>query len=61
MDLGINYTKEYEDITLEESIDVVKNPSDEIIKLAKLNVAVLLYICKRVDSIEDTYKRLLEL
>ena len=60
-ELGINYTTEYENITLQEAIDVVKNPSSEIIKLAKLNVAILLYICKRVDSIEDTYKRLLEL
>ena len=57
-EFGINYSKEYENITLEEALEVINNPSEEIMKLVKLNVAVLLYICKRVESIEDAYLKL---
>ena len=56
--LDINYTDEYEKISLEKSIEIINNPSEEIIKLAKLNVAILLYTAKRVDSIEEAYKLL---
>jgi|GEM_PF-219530 len=54
--LKINYDKEYENLTLEEAIDIINNPSKEIMKLAKLNVAILLFVTKRVDSIEKAYE-----
>jgi anthranilate phosphoribosyltransferase len=59
--LGINYTDVYEKITLKEAIDVINNPSEEVLKLAKLNVAVLLFCTKRVDSIELGYEKLMDL
>ncbi|PLY08876.1 MAG: glycosyl transferase [Arcobacter sp.] len=57
-DLNITYTKEYENITLEEAIEVINNTSEEIMKLVKLNVAILLYTTLRVESIEKAYKML---
>lgn len=57
-DFGINYTKEYENITLEECLEVINNPSDEVIKLAKLNIAILLFTTRRVDTIEEAYSML---
>lgn len=57
-DLGIEYKEEYKDITLEEALELIKNPSEELMKLAKLNVAILLFVTKRVESIEEAYKKL---
>ena len=53
--LDINYDKEFENITLDEALEFIKNPSEEVIKLAKLNVAILLFASKRVESIETAY------
>jgi anthranilate phosphoribosyltransferase len=57
-ELGINYTESFEKINLEEAKEVLNNPSKEIIKLAKLNVAILLFTAKRVQSIEEAYEML---
>ena len=58
--LGINYNKKFENLTLEQALDFVKNPDKETIKLARLNVAILLYAAKRVDSINEAYNMLNE-
>lgn len=55
---GINYTKSWERITLEESIEQIKNPSDEFLKLAKLNAAVYIFVCGMEKSIDDAFERL---
>ena len=57
-DFGIIYDKTYEDISLEEALEVVKNPSDEILKLAKFNIALYLVFSNRVDSLDEAWKRL---
>ena len=57
-DYGINYDKTYENITLEEALNVVKNPDEEILKLAKFNIALYLVFSNRVDSLENAWKRL---
>ena len=57
-DFGINYDKEYENITLEEALEVVKNPSEEIIKLAKFNIALYLVFANRVDTLQEAWDRL---
>lgn len=57
-DFGINYSKEFENISLEESLNIVKNPDDEIIKLAKFNVALYLLFAKRVSSLDEAWQRL---
>ena len=55
---GINYTKSWDAITLEESIKQVQNPSDEFMKLAKLNAAVYLFISQRASSIDEAWEML---
>ena len=57
-DFGITYDKKYENITLEEALQLVKNPSEEILKLAKFNIALYLVFANRVESLEDAWKRL---
>lgn len=57
-DFGITYDKTYENISLEEALQIVENPSDEILKLAKFNIALYLVFAKRVDTLEDAWKRL---
>ncbi|XOB62757.1 glycosyl transferase [Campylobacterota bacterium DY0563] len=57
-DLGINYTDTYENITLEENLSIINNPSAELMKIVKLNVAVLLFSANRVESIEKAYEML---
>ena len=57
-DFGINYSREFENISLEESLNIVKNPDDEIVKLAKFNVALYLLFAKRVSSLDEAWQRL---
>lgn len=57
-DFDINYTEKYENITLEENLKILENPSAELMKLVKLNVAIILFTAKRVESIEKAYEML---
>lgn len=55
-DFGINYQKSWEKITMQESLAQIENPSDELVKLAKLNAAVMLYIYSdSFESIEEVF------
>ncbi len=56
--LGIDYEKSWENITLEESLSALLNPSEEFIKLAKFNAAVYLVIYGKEASIEEAYEKL---
>lgn len=55
---GINYTKSWEKITLDESIEQLNNPSDEFLKLARLNAAVYLFVAQKASSIDEAYEKL---
>lgn len=55
---GINYTKSWEKITLSESLEQVNNPSDEFLKLARLNAAVVLFVAQKASTIEEAYEML---
>ena len=57
---GIHYTKSWESITLEESLNQLNNPSAEYMKLAVLNAAVFLFIAQKSKSIEEAYEMLNE-
>jgi len=54
-DFGISYEKSREPISLERSLELTHNPSDELLKLAKLNTAVILFLTGKVSSIEDGF------
>lgn len=55
---GINYTKSWEKITLQESLEQINNPSQEFLKLARLNAAVFLFVAQRADTIEEAFESL---
>lgn len=57
-DFGVTYTKEFDKISLEEALNIVKNPDDELIKLAKFNIALYLVFASRVNSLEEAWERL---
>ena len=57
-DFAINYDKTYENISLQEALEIVKNPDEEILKLARFNIALYLVFSNRVKSLEEAWKRL---
>ena len=55
---GINYQKSWDKISLEDSISMLKNPSEEILKLAKLNAAVWLFVYDDdTESINEAFDK----
>jgi len=55
---GINYTKSWDTISVEESLEQLNNPSAEYLKLAKLNAAVYLFVTQNASSIDEAYEKL---
>ena len=55
---GIHYKKSWETITLEDSLDQLKNPSDEYMKLARLNAAVYLFVAQKASSVDEAFDML---
>ncbi|MFK2822728.1 glycosyl transferase [Arcobacter sp. YIC-80] len=57
-DYGVLYKKEFDKITLNEALNIVKNPDDEIMQLAKFNIALYLVFANRVTSLSEAWERL---
>ena len=57
-DFNINYTKSWDKITLEESLNMINNPDEELMKIVKLNAALILYVSDKASSIEEAYSLL---
>ncbi|MEA3370059.1 MAG: glycosyl transferase [Campylobacterota bacterium] len=55
---GIDYTKSWDTITLEDSLEQLNNPSAEYLKLAKLNAAVYLFVTENASSIDEAWEKL---
>jgi len=55
---GINYTKSWDTISVEESLEQLNNPSAEYLKLAKLNAAVYLFVAQKASSIDEAFEKL---
>ncbi|MBU1657601.1 glycosyl transferase [bacterium] len=55
---GINYQKSWDEISVEESLDQLNNPSNEYLKLATLNAAIFLFVTNRAKSIGEAYEML---
>ena len=53
---NINYTKSWQQISFDESINQIKNPSNEYLKLAKLNASIYLFVTGRVTSIDKAWE-----
>ena len=54
-DFGITYDKTYENISVDEALEIINNPSEEIMKLAKFNIALYLVFAQRVDTLENAW------
>lgn len=57
-DYGVTYSKDFDKITLEEALNIVKSPDDEILNIAKFNVALYLVFANRVKSLDEAWERL---
>ncbi len=57
-EFGIEYTKSWENITLEESLQQLQEPSEEFLKLAKLNAAVWLFVMGKAANVAEAFERL---
>ncbi|MBA1432929.1 MAG: glycosyl transferase [Epsilonproteobacteria bacterium] len=57
-DFGIHYKKSWDKISLKESYEQLHTPSDEFLKLARLNAAVYLFVTQNAATIEDAYDML---
>jgi len=55
---GIHYKKSWERISLQDSIEQLQNPSQEYLKLTRLNAALYLFVTQHANSIEDAYDML---
>ncbi len=53
---GINYPKSNKPIPFEESINMTKNPSNELEKLAKLNAAMFLIAAQKTTDIKVAFE-----
>lgn len=57
-DFGIEYSENFENITIEEALNIVKNPNNDILNLAKFNIALILLFAQRVSSLDEAWQRL---
>ena len=55
---GIGYKKSHEPITLEKSLRLIEEPSEDIVRLARLNAAVWMFSMRKASSIEEAFERL---
>jgi len=55
---GIDYQKSWGSISYEESLAQLKDPSDEFLKLAKLNGAIYLFVVNKAKSIDEAFEML---
>jgi anthranilate phosphoribosyltransferase len=57
---GINYIKSKDSLSLDDSLKMLADPSNDLIKLAKLNAAIYMFIEKMVSSVEEGFEYLLD-
>ena len=55
---GIGALENYENITLEQAIENINNPSQTLENLAKLNAALMLFVANKATSIDEAFEML---
>jgi len=55
---GVEFKKSFEYITKDESVEFLSSPSEEIIKLAKVNSAIYLFVTGNANSIDEGFEKL---
>ncbi|MCP4971615.1 MAG: glycosyl transferase [Arcobacter sp.] len=53
---GIKYKKNGKKISLEESLNMIKDPSDDLERLAKLNAAIYLIAAQKATNINEAFE-----
>lgn len=56
---GVNLEKSTKDIIKNESLEFLQSPSKELLTLAKLNAAILLFVSQKATNINEAYESLL--
>ncbi len=56
--LGVEYRKSFEPIEREEGLRMLKNPSEDLVRVAALNAALWLFAKGKADSVEDAFRSL---
>lgn len=54
-EFGINYDKTFENMSLEEALEEINNPSEDLENLAKLNAAFYLIVAQKANTIQEAY------
>ncbi len=55
---GVRYKKSWEKISLSDSLQAIKEPSEELVKLARYNAAFLLFVTQKFETLGDAYDAL---
>ena len=55
---GIDYTKSFKPITLEESLNKTLHPCDSFMDMAQFNAAVLLFLLGEADTVEEGFAKI---
>ncbi|RLA74517.1 MAG: glycosyl transferase [Epsilonproteobacteria bacterium] len=56
---GITYQKSWDNITLDESLEMINNPTKEFLHIVRLNSALVLFIMNKANSINEAYEKLI--
>jgi anthranilate phosphoribosyltransferase len=54
---GISYDKSTEDITLKDTLEFLADPTENTVRLAKLNAAIYLFVANFANTIEEGFER----
>ncbi len=52
---GITYRKSWDAITLEESLEMINNPTREFLDIVRLNSALILFCMDKANTIDEAY------
>ena len=55
---GIETPQEYENISKQEALEIINNPDQNTINLAKFNIAILLYLTNRIESLDKAWQKI---
>ena len=55
---GITYEKSQEGINLDATLELLADPTDDFLKLVRLNAAVYLFVANKVKGVEEGYELL---
>lgn len=55
---GIKYEKVTEGVSIEDTLRLLEDPSEDFMKIARLNGAIYLFVAKKVKSIDEGFEQL---